>query len=42
MLEDLIAASFNFAAQKVEATIADKMSGMTAGLGLPAGFKLAF
>ena len=42
MLEDLLAAAFNDAAHKVEATIADKMSGMTAGLGLPAGFKLPF
>jgi hypothetical protein len=42
MLEDLLVAAFNDAAQKVEATIAEKMSGMTAGLGLPPGFKLPF
>ena len=42
MLEDLVAAAFNDAAHKVEATIAEKMSGMTAGLGLPPGFKLPF
>ena len=42
MLEDLVAAAFNDAAHKVEATIAEKMGGMTAGLGLPAGFKLPF
>jgi DNA-binding YbaB/EbfC family protein len=42
MLEDLVAAAFNDAAHKVEAAIAEKMSGMTAGLGLPAGFKLPF
>ena len=42
MLEDLVAAAFNDAARRVEATIAEKMSGMTAGLGLPAGFKLPF
>ena len=42
MLEDLLAAAFNDAAHKVEATIAEKMSGMTAGLGLPPGFKLPF
>ena len=42
MLEDLVVAAFNDAARKVEATIAEKMSGMTAGLGLPAGFKLPF
>jgi DNA-binding YbaB/EbfC family protein len=42
MLEDLVAAAFNDAARRVEATIAEKMSGMTAGLGLPPGFKLPF
>jgi nucleoid-associated protein EbfC len=42
MLEDLIVAAFNDASQRVEATIAEKMGGMTAGLGLPAGFKLPF
>ena len=41
-LEDLVAAAFNDAAHKVEATVAEKMSGMTAGLGLPPGFKLPF
>ena len=42
MLEDLVAAAFNDAARRVESIIAEKMSGMTAGLGLPAGFKLPF
>jgi len=42
MLEDLVAAAFNDAARRVEGTIAEKMSGMTAGLGLPPGFKLPF
>lgn len=42
MLEDLVTAAFNDASRKVESTIAEKMSGMTAGLGLPAGFKLPF
>jgi nucleoid-associated protein EbfC len=42
MLEDLVAAAFNDAARRAESTIAEKMSGMTAGLGLPAGFKLPF
>ena len=42
MLEDLMAAAFNDASRRVESTIAEKMSGMTAGLGLPAGFKLPF
>ena len=42
MLEDLVAAAFNDAARRAEATINEKMSGMTAGLGLPPGFKLPF
>jgi DNA-binding protein YbaB len=42
MLEDLVAAAFNDAAHKVEAAVQEKMSGMTAGLGLPPGFKLPF
>jgi hypothetical protein len=42
MLEDLVAAAFNDAARRVEAAVAEKMGGVTAGLGLPAGFKLPF
>jgi DNA-binding YbaB/EbfC family protein len=42
MLEDLIAAAFNDAARRVEATVAEKMSGMTGGMGLPPGLKLPF
>lgn len=42
MLEDLVAAAFNDAARRVEAAVAEKMGGMTAGLGLPPGFKLPF
>jgi DNA-binding YbaB/EbfC family protein len=42
MLEDLIAAAVNDAVRRVEATIKEKMSGMTAGLGLPPGMKLPF
>ncbi|MBK8065600.1 MAG: YbaB/EbfC family nucleoid-associated protein [Betaproteobacteria bacterium] len=42
MLEDLVAAAFNDAARRVEAMIAEKMSGVTAGMGLPPGFKLPF
>jgi nucleoid-associated protein EbfC len=42
MLEDLVAAAFNDAARRVDAAVAEKMSGMTAGLGLPPGFKLPF
>lgn len=42
MLEDVLAAAFNDALRKVEKTVADKYSGMTSGLGLPAGMKLPF
>jgi DNA-binding YbaB/EbfC family protein len=42
MLEDLVAAAFNDAARRVEATVAEKMGGVTAGLGLPPGMKLPF
>src|SRR5574343_1346117 len=40
MLEDLVAAAFNDAVRKAEATSAEKMSGLTAGMNLPAGFKM--
>ena len=42
MLEDLIAAAFNDAQRRVEAKVQETFSGMTAGLNLPAGFKLPF
>jgi len=42
MLEDLVAAAFNDAARRVDALVAEKMSGMTAGMGLPPGLKLPF
>ncbi|TAK40995.1 MAG: YbaB/EbfC family nucleoid-associated protein [Betaproteobacteria bacterium] len=42
MLEDLVAAAFNDAARRVEQTVAEKMSGFSAGLGLPPGMKLPF
>lgn len=42
MLEDLILAAINDAVHKVEAENKDSMSGMTAGMSLPAGFKLPF
>lgn len=42
MLEDLLCAAMNDAANKVEATVNEKMGGLTAGMGLPAGFKLPF
>jgi len=42
MLEDLVAAAFNDAARRVDTTVAEKMSGMTAGMGLPPGLNLPF
>ncbi len=42
MLEDLVAAAFNDAVRKVEATVQEKLGGMTSGLGLPPGFKMPF
>jgi len=42
MLEDLVAAAFNDAVRKAEATTQEKMSGMTAGMPMPPGFKLPF
>jgi DNA-binding YbaB/EbfC family protein len=42
VLEDLLAAAVNDAVRKVEAHNRDAMSGLTAGLNLPAGFKLPF
>ena len=42
MLEDVLAAAFNDALRKVEKTVQEKYSGMTSGMGLPAGFKLPF
>ena len=41
-LEDLFPAAFNDAIRKVELTVKEKFSGMTAGLGLPPGMKLPF
>jgi len=42
MLEDLLAAAINDAVRKVESTTQEKMSGLTAGMGLPGGFKMPF
>ena len=42
MLEDLVAAAVNDAVRRVEATVQEKMGGMTAGLQLPPGMKLPF
>ncbi len=42
VLEDLIVAAHADAKQKVEAMMADEMQKATAGMSLPAGFKLPF
>lgn len=42
MLEDLVAAAFNDAVRKAEATSQEKMAGFTSGLNLPPGMKLPF
>jgi nucleoid-associated protein EbfC len=42
MIEDLVAAAFNDAVRKAEATTADKMAAVTAGMPIPPGFKLPF
>lgn len=42
MLEDLIAAAVNDAVRRGEELSKEKMSGFTAGMNLPPGFKLPF
>ena len=42
MLEDLIVAALNDAVRRVESTVQERFSGMTAGLSLPPGMKLPF
>lgn len=42
VLEDLLAAAVNDAVRKVEEHNRDAMSGLTAGLNLPDGFKMPF
>lgn len=42
ILEDLIAAAVNDAVRKVESVTQEKMAGASAGMGLPAGFKMPF
>jgi DNA-binding YbaB/EbfC family protein len=42
MLEDLVAAAFNDAVRKAEATTQERMSSITSGLPLPPGMKLPF
>ena len=42
MLEDLVASAFNDAARRVMEKMQENMSGLTAGLNLPPGFKMPF
>jgi len=42
MLEDLVAAAFNAAAQRVSEKMQENMAGLTSGLQLPPGMKLPF
>ena len=42
MLEDLIAAAVNDAVRRIETTSRDKMQSLTAGMGMPPGFKMPF
>ena len=42
MAEDLVAAAVNDAVNKIAALSQDKLGGVTAGMNLPAGFKLPF
>ena len=42
MLEDVVVAAFNDALRKVERTVQERYSGLTAGLGLPGGMRLPF
>jgi DNA-binding YbaB/EbfC family protein len=42
LLEDLLAAAVNDAVRKVESTVQERMGAMSAGMGLPPGFKLPF
>lgn len=42
VLEDLLAAAVNDAVRKIEQNNQEKMSSLTSGMGLPAGFKMPF
>ena len=42
MLEDLIAAAFNDAVNRVDKLKQEKLAGLTAGLQMPGGFKMPF
>lgn len=42
MVEDLVAAAFNDAVQKLAVTSKERMAGVTDGMSLPAGMKMPF
>lgn len=42
MIEDLIAAAINDAVRRVSESSQEKMASLTAGMGLPPGFKMPF
>ena len=42
MVEDLVAAAVNDANRRIESMTQERMSSVTAGMGLPAGMKLPF
>lgn len=42
MLEDLVAAAFNDAVNRVDKMKQEKLAGLTAGLQIPGGFKMPF
>jgi DNA-binding YbaB/EbfC family protein len=42
MAEDLVAAAFNDAVNRISELSKEKLGGVTAGMNLPAGFKLPF
>jgi hypothetical protein len=42
LIEDLVAAAINDAAQKLESATQQRMSSVMGGMNLPAGFKLPF
>jgi len=42
MIEDLVAAAFNDAVQRLDVTTKERMSNVTAGMQLPGGMKMPF
>lgn len=42
MIEDLVAAAFNDAVQRLDVTTKERMAGVTAGMQLPGGMKMPF